>query len=240
VWPSLREYVPALLKHWWTIVPGVVLGLLALVGVFTAIPQLPAWVWLSIFGLGLVIAAFLAFHDQRMRLLATTQQLAVVQQSHQTSQAQVEELRRDRQDETKRAEEAKHEAVTPMLWATIYGQSMQVGGADIQGYLHLHVEGSGVAFNVSPTFTTGNPDYDTAIAMQLHAGPFGPFKAGTEEKISIRWRLPRQPVMGSFQIAFDNRYDRHFTWIQQVQLMPTDRDPGVAVRIVGTPRTEAV
>jgi hypothetical protein len=238
VWPSLSDYVPALLKYWWTIVPGIVLGLLALVGLFTAIPQLPAWVWLSIFGLGLVIGGFLAFHDQRMRLLATTQQLARVQQSHQTSQAQFEELRRDREGEAKRVEEARHEAVTPMLWATIYGQSMQVGGADIQGYVHLHIEGNGVAFNVAPSFTTGNPDYDAAVAMQLHRGPFGPFKAGTEEKISIRWRLPRQPLMGTFQIAFDNRYDRHFRWIQQVQLMPTDRDPGAAVRIVGTPSTE--
>lgn len=238
VWFSLKEYVPAILKHWWTIVPGVFLGLLALIGLFTAIPQLPGWVWLSIFGLGLIVAGFLAFNDLRKRLVAATEQLGRVQQSHQVAEAQLEELRQDRQGAQKRAEDARHDAVTPMLWAAIYGQTMQVGGGDIQGYLHLHVEGNGVAFNVSPSFTTGNPDYDAAMAMQLHPGPFGPFKAGTEEKISIRWRIPRQPLMGTFQIAFDNRYDRHFRWSQQVRFMPTDRDPGAAIQIVGTPTTE--
>ena len=65
MWSSLQEFVPAVLKRWWATVPGVALGLWSLVGLFRATPQLAAWVWLAVFGFGLMLATFLAFHQAR-------------------------------------------------------------------------------------------------------------------------------------------------------------------------------
>jgi hypothetical protein len=67
VWQSLREFIPAVLKHWWFIVPGVVLGAWSLVGLFAPTAQLPPWVWLAVFDVGLLLAVFRAYHEVRVQ-----------------------------------------------------------------------------------------------------------------------------------------------------------------------------
>lgn len=74
---SLKEYLPAVLHHWWAVAISGIGGLIGLLDIITPL-VMPAWVWMGIAVLGLVIAQFLAFHvireardvsDQRVREL---------------------------------------------------------------------------------------------------------------------------------------------------------------------------
>jgi hypothetical protein len=68
MWQSFKEFLPAVLRHWWAIVPGVALGAWSLFGLFRPTVRVAEWVWLAVFGVGLILAMFLAFHDVRKRL----------------------------------------------------------------------------------------------------------------------------------------------------------------------------
>jgi hypothetical protein len=66
MWQSVKEYVPAVLKKW----QGLVISLAGIIGITLNIwkwPDVPAWVWIVIIVIGLIIAQFLAFHELRKK-----------------------------------------------------------------------------------------------------------------------------------------------------------------------------
>jgi hypothetical protein len=67
MWESLRDYSVAVVRWWWVLVTG---AIAAVVGIILDIWQdlaLPIWLWASLGFVGLVVAQFLAFHEQRER-----------------------------------------------------------------------------------------------------------------------------------------------------------------------------
>ena len=67
MWKSLKDYSVAVVRWWWVVVMG---AIVAIVGIVLDIWQdlaLPVWLWVSLGFVGLVVAQFLAFHEQRMR-----------------------------------------------------------------------------------------------------------------------------------------------------------------------------
>jgi hypothetical protein len=67
MWKSLKGYSVAVVRWWWVVVMG---AIVAVVGIVLDIWQdlaLPVWLWVSLGFVGLVVAQFLAFHEQRMR-----------------------------------------------------------------------------------------------------------------------------------------------------------------------------
>lgn len=64
---SALLFARGLLRHFWALVPGGLLALLGLVQWATGKPiEMPSWVFWLVLGLGVLFAAFLAFHDLRV------------------------------------------------------------------------------------------------------------------------------------------------------------------------------
>jgi hypothetical protein len=62
----VREYVRKVLRHMWTVIVAVAAGLIGIVESIDNKLKVPVWIWLTVFGLGLVYAQFQAFHDVRV------------------------------------------------------------------------------------------------------------------------------------------------------------------------------
>ena len=68
MWKSLKDYFVAVVRWWWVIVTG---AIASVVGIILNIWQdlaLPVWLWVSLGFVGVVVAQFLAFHEQRRGL----------------------------------------------------------------------------------------------------------------------------------------------------------------------------
>lgn len=67
MWRSLRAYLPAVIRHWWVLVAGILAAAVGLVADIRSNFALPVSVWAIAFVAALVVAQFLAFHDLRRR-----------------------------------------------------------------------------------------------------------------------------------------------------------------------------
>jgi hypothetical protein len=138
--------------------------------------------------------------------------------------------RKQLHDARRKAEEDRHDSVTPMLWATIGPSS---GSASQEGSITVHAGGNGVAFGLSPTIEIEDPIEADRLKFYVAPGPYRPLEAGKEELLAIRWFVPAHPVAATLKMEFDNSYNRHYRWRQQVRILP-ERN----IELVGPPHRE--
>lgn len=66
LWQSLKEFVPTLGRAWWGFfIAGVVMPVIGTILDVTGLPSLPLWMWVWLFVISVVSAAFWAFHKTR-------------------------------------------------------------------------------------------------------------------------------------------------------------------------------
>ncbi len=137
------------------------------------------------------------------------------------------------QDARRKADEDRHDSVTPMLWVTV-GPSTG-SAAQLEGSLTLHADGNGVLFGLSPTIVIEDSIEADRLNFYVATGPYGPLQAGKVVLIAIRWFVPAHPVAATLEMEFDNIYNRRYRWRQQVRILP-ERN----IDLVGPPHREIV
>jgi hypothetical protein len=171
---------------------------------------------------------------------ATQDQVTEMQRQGQTAQDQLTELREQGQQARRKADEDRQDAVTPMLWTTFHGGNRTGGSPDVSGYIHVHVDGNGVAFDVTISFRAANnsqQDFDR-VGMRLNAGPYGPLRPNDVEKVPMSWRMPQPAVNGTIEVSFSNAHGHRYTWIQPIELSYSTDMSAQIIRLSGPAHRE--
>lgn len=184
--------------------------------------------------LGTLVIFGLQLRTMRGQAGDARNQLEEMQRQGTTSQGQLNELRQQGEDARRRAEEDRHSAVTPMLWITVGGVTSGQGSPNVQASIFLHVDGTGIAFAVSPGLIIAEPTEAARMVFQISPGPYT-ISAPNVQNIPVSWIVPAHLVKADVEVNFDNQYNRHFRWRQAIRILPEKQ-----IELVGAPRRESV